>query len=400
MKDKIMNEYIQKHIAQFYCSLFDLLVKILKDWFGSWFKRISHSLGTTFEEFVQTSMSSLEYHTKEVENELNSVKMDHVFTKMEKLGALVQASLVGHMVDAPMQAQGSYNAFGPHAGAEKLQHNQHGHTISMPNSGVDLTHWTLQTIREATSWLKRYMQSDKIDRLVERTRYLSTSSVVYHRLLRWTSCKSSEALWIEDLPTMSEPSQNTLTSAFILANFKSLEIPVISYFCAYDPSQWQSFSLPEELLKMVYSLIYQVSTILPKSLESDPDEPLPLLSARIGHLTPQLQSLPEAIALLGDILSAGPPLFACIVDGLQLLDKEQESPFFKKCLKDFVDVLMKATEPLDGEPRTVKVWLSTDGHSWVLQDAVTAGCLEIQKIGSDSQDEPLRLRIMDVRGAN
>lgn len=198
---------------------------------------------------------------------------------------------------------------------------------------------------------------------------------------------------------MCGPSQNTLTSAFILANFKSLEIPVISYFHAYDPSQWQPFSLPEELLKIVYALIYQVSTILPVSLESDPDEPLRLLSARISRLTSQLQSLPEAIALLGDMLSAG-PLFACIVDGLQLLDKEQESRFFRKCLNGFVEVFRKATTPPVRELQIVKVWLSTDGHSWMLQDAVTAGWIEMQRIGSDSQDEPLRLRTMYIAGAN
>ncbi|KAK2758236.1 hypothetical protein FQN54_004080 [Arachnomyces sp. PD_36] len=429
MMDKIMNDYIQHHIAQFYCSLFDLLVKILKDWFGSWTKRISHSFGTSFEEFVQKSMDSLEYHTKEVKDELNSVITDQVVTKLDKvsqqLGAFVQAGFLGHIVDAPMQsmkgsmtpgalqsamqAQGSFIAFGPHTGVENSQHIQYGHTnwssvhpraLAAANHGVESPHRTLQTIQEAASWLKRYMQSDKVDKLVEQTRYLSTSSIVYHRLLQWTSCKSSEALWIEGPPTMSEPSQNTLTSAFILANFKSLEIPVISYFCAYDPSQWQSFSLPEELLKMVYALIYQVSAILPVSLESDPDEPLPLFYTRIGRLTPQLQSLPEAIALLGDMLSAGPPLFACIVDGLLLLDKEQESPFFRECLNDFVDVLRNGTQSPVSGPQTVKVWLSTDGHSWLLQDAVRAGWLEVQKIGSDSQDEPLRLRMMDVSGAN
>lgn len=245
--------------------------------------------------------------------------------------------------------------------------------------------------------MDKYIQPDRVANLVERSRYLSIDRYLYRDLMQWTTSPSSEALWIEGPATMTEPSQNTLTTAFIVSTFKRLQVPVISYFCYYDQRNYQSFSYGTELLNMVFALIYQVSTILPADLLSSLDsKDIPDLTAsRINSIQPDLQSLPDAIELLKDMIAAGPPLFACCIDSLQFLDKEGESEWYKSCFKRLVEVL-GFSKP--SHPRILKMWLSTDGHSWSLQDAVNKGWMQAHKTNHESKDEPLMFDMIRVAG--
>lgn len=401
--------YIKDHIAQFYCTLFRLLVMLLKEWYGSFIKRLTHSFGSTFEESVQKTMNRLADNVKAVKEELME-ETAHQNTKDIRmiLGILIQASMTGGAVDDPMRsaqqsktqlpsvlttnAHQSFITFDPgsSAGGQTPQDRRDGHAKQ--------SYWTTATIQEATGWLKQYVQEERTAKLIEHCRYLSVNSVVYNRLLLWASHTTSEALWIEGPPPRYEPSQNTLTSAFMLAALRRLGIPVISYFCVYDTSQWQTFSRPEELLKMVYALIYQVSAILPKNLAADADGQLDLSSARIGRLTPQVQSLSEAIELLRDMLLVGPPMSYCILDGLQLLEKEEDPPPFRSCLMRLVDTIRNEVTRRVSYPKIVKFVLSTDAHSWMLQNAVNTGWLQAQRFDIERQDEPMRLKLADLAG--
>ena len=421
-------EFIKTQVAQFYCTLFKLLVRLLEEWFGPFRKRLAHSFGNAFEEDVQTATERLAYYVKAAKEELGEETSFEVNQKLDViLGALVQAGLVGHAVDASIQtakhsvpqgptqltAQAHGSPVEPDSksltGGQALQVRRDGHAsqsdldslpsqLPLSNFQVETPDWTTRTIQEATEWLKQYVQGERTAKLIERSRYLSANSVVYNRLMSWASSKTSEALWIEGPRSLDLPTQNTLTSAFMVANLRRLGIPVVSYFCVYHPSQWETFSHPEELLKMVHALIYQVSAILPSYLEADAeeDDQVDLSSERIGRLSPDVQSLPDAIELLEDLLSVGPSLFYCIVDGLQLLDKEQDPPYFRDCLTHFVSTLWKAATRPVGYPKVVKVGFSTDGHSWIFQDAVRDGWLEAQRIEIGRRDEPLRLRLADV----
>jgi hypothetical protein len=262
----------------------------------------------------------------------------------------------------------------------------------------DDQNWTTQTILEDTAWMINYVSSEREASLLMESSYLSTDTQVYHRLLRWTTSLSSEALWLAGPEMMGEISPNTLTTAFIVDKFRKLRVPVISYFCYYNPKDYRTFSRPQELLKMVYALISQMVSLVPSDLSYTLDsEHMPDLSpARIHRLSTDPKSLPNAIGLLRDLLPLGPAVMACCVDGLQILDFPEEPPWYQECLKTFVEVLATTKPP---HPRTRKLWLSTDGHSWALQGAVTEGWIEANSTNSEDDSQPLALRAMDVAGA-
>ncbi|OKL61127.1 hypothetical protein UA08_03089 [Talaromyces atroroseus] len=389
------NDYISLHVTKFYSIMFDALVKILKQWLSSAWNRLTNSFGSTFKKDLKGSMEKMEYHVKEAVEELNSITL-------QGLGALVQAALVGSQQDfidaagwpgnVPIHFMQIHNSSRSPPVEMAKSHGQKAHrddhhdnskygkflsTTSEVREKENSESWTSQTIQESVAWMDREL---------------------YSSLMQWTTSNSSEALWIEGPAVMTEPSQNTLTTAFITAIFQHRRVPVISYFCYYDQRDYESFSCEAELLKMVLALIYQVSTTLPPDISSILDsEDMPDLSpSRVDSIKPRLESLPNAIELLGDMLALGPPLFACCIDSLQILDKEEESARYKACFRRFVEILGNAKP---SHPRILKMWLSTDGHSWSLQDAVNEGWFRSHQTYHESEDEPLILDMVRVAGA-
>jgi hypothetical protein len=182
----------------------------------------------------------------------------------------------------------------------------------------------------------------------------------------------------------------------LITAFKRVQIPVISYFCCNDQRNHAPVSYGTELLNMVFALIYQISTIIPEDLSSWLDsEEIPDLSALLlNSLQPDLQSLPAAIELLGDMLAIVPSsVFACCIDGLQFLDKEGEGEGYKACFQQFVKVLGYAQTSY---PRVLKIWLSTDGHNGLIQDAVEERWMQTRKTVCENQDESLRIEMIQT----
>jgi hypothetical protein len=451
--DCTCTEYMKTHISKFYSTLFSLLVKVLQEWLLSRWDRLKSSLGPGFRTTIQKFMADLAYHTAEVERDsdstaihetnkdLRDVKNDikdmrDVQDALLNIGAWFQAALVGSATDSsstlssgllhggPTGLPNHAFAFNPYLALTQIPQTipiqqQRGVSQALASTPVahqqasreesrDPTHlppekasWTPHTVRGATAWMSYYPNPGRTTSLTEQARYISADRLVYHRLLQWTTSLNSETLWVEGPATMCEPSNNTLTTAFIAHSFGQLGIPVLQYFCFYNPRQWRSFSCEEELLNLAYALIYQLALVLPEQVETGDEGALliDLSTERLSRLTPHAESLPEAIDLLGDMLAVGPRLFAILIDGLQLLDREEESDWYKACLRRFLETLGNAGRGGIGE-RTPKIWLSTDGHSWALQDLIRDGWFDGLRADEDSTGEPLRLRSMDVAGAS
>ncbi|GIC89799.1 uncharacterized protein Aud_006227 [Aspergillus udagawae] len=406
------SEYIKAHIIKFYSNLFGLLIHILQEWQLSRAQRWKNSFGSSFRNRLQSSIESLDYHIKELSDENNSIILNEV---REGMGALVQAFIVGSHLDSKLGTTHSavpLNLLNYISGVAAKGDASQPISLGwprMPDAAPvaceaskqdrhDDQSWATQTILEDTAWMTDYVSSEREASLLMESSYLSTNAQVYHRLLQWTTSISSEALWLEGPETMGDISSNALTTAFIVDKFRKLRVPVISYFCYYNPKDYRTFSRPQELLKMVYALISQMVRLVPSDLSSALDsEYLPDLSpARIRRLSTDLNSLPDAIGLLSDLLPLGPSVIACCVDGLQILDFPEEPPWYQDCLKKFIEVLATTKPP---HPRIRKLWLSTDGHSWALQEAVTAGWIEANNTNSEDDTQPLALRAMDVAGA-
>lgn len=395
--------YIKSQIAKFYCVLFQLLVKILHEWFASSAKRVLNCFGSALDNFVQDSMEKLEYYARIAREELVMEITLENNDMLLKLGVVVEASLVGQAITLTVPGMAVNDGKLIEQSPVRNTSNV-GRPVELPdelekteNTIHQHPSWTSETIREETERFKKHLQDEKVAKLRLASRELFVNCDIYARLHKWSSQARSEALWIEGPASMPEPSQNTLTSAFMLANIRRLGIPVIAYFCTYEVRQYTNFSRPEELMKMVYALIYQVSRLLPENLCADEDLGVDLSSSRFDRLTGEAETLHDAINLLADLLSVGPPLLFCIVDELRLLDRESDSPSFRSCLKQLIEILCRAASPPLGQTKIRKILFSTDGVTWMLRDAVKAGFVNVETYSKERNDEPLRLREVDLK---
>jgi len=186
------------------------------------------------------------------------------------------------------------------------------------------------------------------------------------------------------------PSQNTLTSAFILRHLKNLGIPSIAFIC--EPSlRHRHFSEREkELTKIVYSLAYQAAQILPVDLKPGPTKPN--FSEDRFHKLEEQESIPEATELLRDLLAEGPPLLFCVIDGLQLLDSSRSGQHVKEGLEALVKVLTNIPPKATDAGKAVKVIFTTDGTSPVLAAEYKRRSLTMERYDEEEESEPLRFR--------
>ncbi|KAK8176778.1 hypothetical protein BC567DRAFT_180307 [Phyllosticta citribraziliensis] len=415
------SEYIKRHIACYYCALFKLLAKLLDEWYRSPTQRLKSILGDSLQAEMRNSMDKLKYHTEQAEKEANSVTNKRWLNVVAlKLGAHCQAGLVGQAIDSPRSRAAQSPPPTVAAPLERLQIESNcgdsGTDQAAPPAQDDIKkespehdepenpadarpYWTSKTVQEATENLGRFVQTEKINNLSAQSRYLSVNHNVYHSLASWASKGASEARWIAGPPPDAQPSQNTLTAAFIVAALRNLGVPVVSYFCAYDPSRYRSFDLEEELLKMVYALIHQIAAALPEQLdfETSRGAALDLSTERVVQFGLRKDSLAQAIELLEEVLSVGPPLLYVIIDGLQVLDKASNGSGLKSCLQRFVGILGDAVKASSDHGKIVKVGWFTDHQSMTLQEAYRLGTLRKEVFDFEEEDELLgMMKVPDV----
>ncbi|KAK8158522.1 hypothetical protein IWX90DRAFT_2630 [Phyllosticta citrichinensis] len=415
------SEYIKRHIACYYCALFKLLAKLLDEWYRSPTQRLKSILGDSFQEEMRKSMEKLKYHTEQAEKEANSVTNRRWLNVVAlKLGAHCQAGLVGQAIDSPRSRAAQSPPPTIAAPPERLQIEPNsGDTgtdqavppaqdiIKIESPGHDeletsadaKPYWTSKTVQEATEDLGRFVQTEKINDLSAKSRYLSVNQNIYHALVSWASKGASEALWIAGPPPDAQPSQNTLTAAFIAAALRNLGVPVVSYFCAYDPSRYKPFDLEEELLNMVYALIHQITAALPEQLDCETNigRAVDLSTERIVQISVRKESLPQAIDLLEDVLSVGLPLLYVVIDGLQVLDKASNGSGLKSCLQRFVGIISDAVKASSGQGKIIKVAWFTDHQSTTLQEAYRLGAVRKEVFDFEEEDELLgMIKVPDV----
>ncbi|KAK8234788.1 hypothetical protein HDK77DRAFT_514938 [Phyllosticta capitalensis] len=395
------SEYIKRHVACYYCALFKLLAKLLDEWYGSPAHRLRSILGDSLQADIRNAMDTLRYHTEQAEKEASSVTSKRLLDVVAlRLGAQCQAGLVGTAMDSPrpkaalesppgrLQIEPASDFEGQSSQAS--QDDDKSPKLDEPDAQV---YWSAETIQEATQHLSQHLQTEKLGMLSAQSRYLSVNSAIYHALVSWASSGSSGALWIAGPWPDEQPSRNTLTAAFLVGALRGLGVPVAAYFCAYDAGRYGSFDLEEEVVKMVGALVHQVAAILPDvDSESRPEDRVDLSTERLERLDGK-ESLAEAIQVLGDLLSVGPPLVYIVVDGLQVLDKADDSPNLKGLLRRFIEVLGNAVQ----ESRIVKVGWFTDHQSATLQEAYRAGALRKEAFDFEDEDEVMgMIKVPDV----
>jgi hypothetical protein len=98
-----------------------------------------------------------------------------------------------------------------------------------------------------------------VNKAIDLSHSITVNTEISIRVHRWVMNTSSEALWIEGPRGPAQPSQSTLTSAFMLGNLRRVEIPAMIDFCQYDPRFWRTWNAEKELVNVIYALVYQAT---------------------------------------------------------------------------------------------------------------------------------------------
>jgi hypothetical protein len=195
--------------------------------------------------------------------------------------------------------------------------------------------------------------------LIDQAAELALNKEVVLRIQAWTGSSISQTLWIQGPSLAGMTSRYTLTSAYLVSTAQKANIPVLSYFCQHPGDRRRSSSGSEsdgrtdnrvdDFTKMLYSLISQLLEFLsPGVVESELD----FSSTRFASLSTTSEPSSTAISLLKDLLSTGPQLLFCIIDGLQFL-----APETLEALWSLVDLLRGRQK----DDRILKVLYTTDG---------------------------------------
>lgn len=387
--------YIKCHIIEFYIQLFDFLEVIMREWYHSSWKRFSKSLGLSFlEETVQKTVQRLQTYTTRVVAEERHISEEQNHMKLLQIGDMMHRLLLDkeEMMErlneiSPPTTPESKRQRGS-VGAGNYSGVYDNNPISSLNSGP---RWPKKSMLEDSEFLRQYIQaSADVDSLIIMGQSLVVNADISTRIRQWIIAPSSGILWMEGPHGVEQPSQNTLVSAFILKNLRLARLPVVAEFCHYDARDWRTWNPATELLKVVYGLIGQTINMIEDDIETN--ETYPDFSAeRFQRLKENTDGLPAALQLLADLISIGPTLQFCIIDGLETFGGCEGSTLFRKNFKDLIAIICKSVvaKSFSGRERIFKVLFTTNGFVRELADCHDAEYFVRLTYDDEEEDELL-----------
>ncbi|KAF6835457.1 hypothetical protein CPLU01_04328 [Colletotrichum plurivorum] len=346
-----------------------------------------------------------------------------MISKLDQLAIFVQAGLVGTAVDrsrrcdAPRAASTtevaafqtllqSYNAdtrhvnkvgTTPEGSDQRCESSSDAGEVEPELIGDELGRvselWTFEKMQESLKHLETFHESARLAYLTSVGEQASVSAEMRADLVRMVSSKRSAALWIEGPADVESPSNATLLAAHLVRDLKQLSIPTIFHF-VYRPKD-ASLDRERALLEMIYSLVYQISRVLPEHayFEAGLVEKVKSLPAVPQNRFEVTSILAPAVNLLDSLLGALPPLLFCVVDGFELLVRDSNSPELKAATKQFVACICEAAaSQLTAQPQIFKSLWTTDGFCRNLQQARNSRVLAYVEFEDDEDHESMTLR--------
>ncbi|GKU03969.1 phytanoyl- dioxygenase family protein [Fusarium langsethiae] len=164
------------------------------------------------------------------------------------------------------------------------------------------------------------------------------------RVQTWITAADSQALWIKGLTHPTHGRVVSTTAAYVVALAYSTRIPCISFFCQLQGLSGQTQH--EQLISLLYSLIRQLSLLVPETIDLSSD-----LLSDLRSLNGNLASIPLALKIIEILYDSAPPLLFCVLNGLQFLGKGADAS-----IGHLIDILRK---PHEG--RVTKLLVTTRG---------------------------------------
>ncbi|KAG7047044.1 phytanoyl-dioxygenase family protein [Colletotrichum scovillei] len=406
-------QYIRWQVSKFYCHLFRFLVLILTEWLSSSSKRFFNSFGDGLLSACDTAVRKMTACKDDIMHSIILIQqstIDDMNAKLDRLGSLVQASLVGAAVDrsrlcdaprvssltevAPFKALPQSQNTDAKSGSKEDGGKEKVEPQLLEDELSDESNpWTSETMQESLKHLETFHQAAYVASLTSPLRQVYVSAEMRANLVRMVSSRRSAALWIEGPDDDEPPSHATLLAAQMVHDLSQLNIPSLCHFI-HRP-KGTSLDRERALLEMVYSLVYQISRALPEHahFEAGVVEKVKLLPAVPQTRSEVTRSLAPAVNLLESMLENLPPLLFCVVDGFQLLVRQSDSPEMKAATKQFVACICEAaTRQLKDQPSIFKSLWTTAGPCRDLQQARRSRALAYLGYEDDEEFESMALR--------
>lgn len=209
---------------------------------------------------------------------------------------------------------------------------------------------------------ERQLSMNEVSRLVERllgtvsrgVRVLNVGNIsaltldqrVAVALERWTLDNASKLFYLEAAAYSAEARspQVTVAAARIVETADKIGLPTISFFCDISPgsdadhaaSDDEAASVSPPLLGLVYSLIFQLTQLLPPFTNIGSL----IAASQVSSLNASFTSWPLALEILAKLLTVAPDFLLCIVDGFHAFETpEMDSTPIRELLSVFQNAM-------------------------------------------------------------
>lgn len=354
------NDPVRPFVAIFYTEVFKVLVGILEHWHQSRLRRAVHSFNFNYvDKLIGNARSIMKELIAKVERQMQLERWNKVASKDDLLPIgdqlqllLREQACISHSLEllrVEHRAQDAIAQDPDDAGTSPDTQE-----IPAPSdSGREFGDF-----KASAQHLEVYLQEGYCSSLREQTQGLSVKLEVFSTVQKWATTAKSSGLWVEGPFNTAVPSQNTLTSVSVLDTLRSMNLPVVFYYCR---NTWEYDTDPpgdSEIVRMVYSLIHQILRTIPDSSPT----PSGLCTSNVTSLNGSTTSLTCAMDLLETLLLAAPRTLFCLINGIQLLDDGSLSVAEEADLQRLVKLLCS----LEKGPPLFKVLFTTDGFTTLL----------------------------------
>ena len=374
MKCYIHDDTLKRLVVELYVAVFQFLTGIMTGWYKSSWKRLRSSFDrSSLKELVdskQAKIQKVQAKIRDACTKCMAENINHLYTRDQaledqrasearikahmdeyflRLGATAKRSLIDQCISESWED--------PHQTFRIQAPGQIAMIDCLPSRPSDefAERLYLKEDIKLHAWhLQEDFQDDLIALLIERALGNAVKLGIFQRLQQWNQTKGTQTLWIHDKAHVRCPSKNTLLSAFMVHLTRQAKVPVAAYFCEIEDEDTE----PGGLIKMLYSLIFQIISALADDFRTTLD----FSKDRFTTLDRSRGSVHPAIALLKDLLTVCPPYITFIIDGLQILDNGNFENL--TLLRGFVHTLHSPERHVVlGSPATIKTLYTTDGYT-------------------------------------
>lgn len=376
------NPHMKKIVAQLYTNIFQFFLDVMNGWMKipSW-RRALKSLDDSFlKKSIKTRREKLQALKDRlnsegileleraasnlprsddikdiVKNELRAV-MQEILEDQEKKQEIVFEHLerrLGQEAQTMLYANSQKSVVVPEDGSRPISREASPALLSRAPTPCAFQR---EAVKQDIQHLLPQGPNERWRKLLGSCNDVQLQDIALERIDRWMCSASSTSLWIRGEYGVPQPSRTSTTGAYVAVIANRLSVPALSHTCPSRKLLRRDVdNMGGALVELVTDLISQLIDVLPGEFSTSLD----LSDARCRSLEPSLASFQGLLSLLKDLMSLGPEVFFCIINGLENIS----IPEIDAEIEDLLDTIRHfEKQSTRKETRTVKALFTTNGY--------------------------------------